>query len=328
VRRRVLGAPELEALKDAIGKFDATEQRQIAEAAAEVVTASKTPNLGDLGDQIRQLLSVAEADPETPPESEPPLSAPSISQQPTDQAVTAPATATFSVTASGHPDPTYQWQNNASGDFADIPGATSSAYTTPDTDTEMSGYQYRAVVSNSEGSVNSDAATLTVTAASEDEGEPEGEGAKGSVVVMNGCGLTAQQEDALLQRADAIRARGYRVQIKLGGVPGSENVDGRLQELKLVQQSLLQIKGGRTISTKNVELLSSALTHIEAAAVVIQGLIDSSYVVDDEGDGEEGKGVGSQRRGAPAGAPPAADPYDPDFLAKLERSTNNINKRK
>lgn len=99
--------------------------------------------------------------------------APSISTQPTNQTVTAPNTATFTVTASGTPSPTYQWQRNPGGNtsFADIASATSSSYTTPATSvtggTANNGDTYRVVVTNSEGSVTSSVVTLTVNAPSD-----------------------------------------------------------------------------------------------------------------------------------------------------------------
>ena len=92
--------------------------------------------------------------------------APAITTQPTDQSVTVPATATFTVTASGMPTPTYQWQlsldNGAS--FANINGATTATYTTPATTAADNGKQYRVVATNSAGSVTSVAVTLALSA--------------------------------------------------------------------------------------------------------------------------------------------------------------------
>jgi len=94
--------------------------------------------------------------------------APSITVQPSSQAVTAPATATFSVTASGTAPLTYAWQSapNGSNNFAAIAGAaSSSSYTTPATTTAQSGTQFRVVVSNGiNPPATSGAATLTVNA--------------------------------------------------------------------------------------------------------------------------------------------------------------------
>ncbi len=91
-------------------------------------------------------------------------SQPSITQQPQGQSVTAGATATFSVTATGT-GLSYQWSSAPSGSstFTAISGATGSSYTTPATTVAQSGTQYMCAVSNGNGSVNSSAATLTVT---------------------------------------------------------------------------------------------------------------------------------------------------------------------
>ena len=86
--------------------------------------------------------------------------APYINTQPASQTVTAGQTATFSVVAAGTPPLSYQWQKNGGG----ISGATSSTYTTPVTTTADSGEMFSVVVSNTAGSVTSNAATLTVNA--------------------------------------------------------------------------------------------------------------------------------------------------------------------
>ena len=94
------------------------------------------------------------------------LTTPSISQQPQSTTVTEGSTAEFSITASDAQ--TYQWQRKATdtgSEWEDISDATTASYTTAGTTTNMSGYQYRCVVTGSGGvSVTSAAATLTVEA--------------------------------------------------------------------------------------------------------------------------------------------------------------------
>jgi Immunoglobulin domain len=89
-------------------------------------------------------------------------SSPVITVQPANQTVLVGQTATFSVTATGNPAPTYQWQNAATS--ANISGATSASYTTPATTLADSISSFQVVVTNSVGSVTSRAATLTVNA--------------------------------------------------------------------------------------------------------------------------------------------------------------------
>lgn len=91
--------------------------------------------------------------------------APSFTTQPLGQSVTAPATATFTVVASGTPTPALQWQLSTDGgvSFTNIVGASTSSYTTSATAGANSGNKYRAVATNSTGSMNSAAAVLNVT---------------------------------------------------------------------------------------------------------------------------------------------------------------------
>lgn len=87
--------------------------------------------------------------------------APNITGQPTAKTVTVGQTATFTVVATGTATLTYQWRKND----VNIVGATSASYTTPATVSANNGATYRVVVSNSYGSITSNAATLTVNPA-------------------------------------------------------------------------------------------------------------------------------------------------------------------
>ncbi len=83
---------------------------------------------------------------------------PAISAPPQGRTVSLGQEVTFSVTASGTPPLTYQWQRND----VDISGATSASYTfTPAL--SDSGATFRVIVRNSAGSTTSSRATLTVT---------------------------------------------------------------------------------------------------------------------------------------------------------------------
>ncbi len=77
---------------------------------------------------------------------------------------TCSTTSPSSRTASGSPTPTVQWQRSINGGatWSNLTGATSTSFTTTGTVTSMSGYQYRAVFTNSAGKATSNAAILTV----------------------------------------------------------------------------------------------------------------------------------------------------------------------
>ena len=86
---------------------------------------------------------------------------PTITTQPQNLSVLPGASASFWVSATGTSPLTYQWKKNGS----DIPGATTSSYSTPPTSNADSGALYSVVVTNSAGSATSNPASPTVTAA-------------------------------------------------------------------------------------------------------------------------------------------------------------------
>lgn len=91
--------------------------------------------------------------------SNPPgATAPTITTQPTNLAVSDGQAATFSVAASGSSPLSYQWQVNG----ADISGATTESFVLDPASLADDGTQYTVTVSNSAGSVNSSSASLTV----------------------------------------------------------------------------------------------------------------------------------------------------------------------
>jgi hypothetical protein len=93
---------------------------------------------------------------------------PSFTTQPVNQSVTAGQTAAFTVAASGLPAPTLQWQKSTDGGatWVNIIAATTATYTMPAIVNADNGAKFRCVATNSVGPVNSNPATLTVTAAS------------------------------------------------------------------------------------------------------------------------------------------------------------------
>ncbi|MCX8519953.1 MAG: DUF1566 domain-containing protein, partial [Rhodoferax sp.] len=88
--------------------------------------------------------------------------APAISRHPESLSLVTGSAASFSVSATGTSPLIYQWKKNGT----DIPGATSSAYTTPATSDADIGaeYLYSVVVTNGAGTATSGNARLTVTA--------------------------------------------------------------------------------------------------------------------------------------------------------------------
>lgn len=93
-------------------------------------------------------------------------SAPAITQQPVDITVAPGGDAAFTVTADGVPAPTAQWQrsNDGGASWAAITGATGLSYTLTAAAITDTRAQFRVVLTNSQGTVTSQGATLTVVA--------------------------------------------------------------------------------------------------------------------------------------------------------------------
>src|SRR6185503_1270180 len=85
--------------------------------------------------------------------------APHISSHPSSVTAAVGQSATFTVSASGAPPLSYQWQR----DGFDLIGENASTLTIPSVQTTDDGAGFRCVVSNLHGSVTSNVATLTIT---------------------------------------------------------------------------------------------------------------------------------------------------------------------
>lgn len=100
-------------------------------------------------------------------------SAPSFITQPGDAMVSEGGDATFTVAVDGSPTPTLQWQYSDDGgsNFQNVTegglgtGTTTTTLTVSSVSAGMNGYVFRCVATNSEASVNSESATLTVNGA-------------------------------------------------------------------------------------------------------------------------------------------------------------------
>ena len=114
--------------------------------------------------------SAASSANQPPPNPMPPpaVTAPSITTQPSDVSISPGGTAVFSVSAAGTAPLTYQWQKNG----APITGATAASYTTPAAQASDDGATFTVVVSNSAGSVTSNAAKLSVVSSAGSQPQP------------------------------------------------------------------------------------------------------------------------------------------------------------
>ncbi|HEY1636501.1 MAG TPA: pentapeptide repeat-containing protein [Acidimicrobiales bacterium] len=135
-------------------------------AGATATTFSFVPTLSQSGNRYRAVFSNFGGSSTTSAATLTVNQAPAVGSQPTNQTVTFGQTASFSAAASGFPAPAAKWQVSTNGGnlFTDVSGATGPTYSfTPGV--SQSGNQYRAVFTNSSGTVMSNAATLTVNKA-------------------------------------------------------------------------------------------------------------------------------------------------------------------
>jgi alpha-tubulin suppressor-like RCC1 family protein len=106
--------------------------------------------------------------------------APSITSHPSNKTVIAGQPVTFSITATGTPAPTYQWQRAAAGSLSwsnmtddnVYSGSATATLTLNSTSINMSGLQFRCLVQNSAGIATSNGATLTINVAPVITGQP------------------------------------------------------------------------------------------------------------------------------------------------------------
>lgn len=176
----------------------------------------------------------------TPP-VQPTVKKPGISKQPQNVSVKAGEQATFTVKATGT-DLTYQWQinrNNGKG-FVDITGADKASYTTGVADMLCNGYKYQCVISNSAGSVTTNAATLTVTESTTPSPDPV------SYKILDGANSSwTENTDGSL----TIRGNGEMEKFQ------NVKVDG-----KIIDKKNYTVTKGSTIITLKVDYLKTLAT--------------------------------------------------------------------
>ena len=166
---------------------------------------------------------------------------PSIGNQPQNVSVKAGEQATFTVAATGT-DLKYQWQidrNDGKG-FADIAGADRASYTTSAVDKNCNGYKYQCVISNSAGSVTTNAATLTVTESTTPSPDPV------SYKILDGANSSwTENTDGSL----SIRGNGEMVKFQ------NVKVDG-----KIIDKKNYTVTKGSTIITLKADYLKTLAT--------------------------------------------------------------------
>jgi alpha-tubulin suppressor-like RCC1 family protein len=112
--------------------------------------------------------------------------APKVTKEPTSSTVFQGESASFEAAATGAPTPAVQWEvsTDGGGAWASIAEATHDQLVISDALASESGYQYRAVFTNSDGTATSSVATLTVQAVPVITEQPQ------SATVLTGANAT------------------------------------------------------------------------------------------------------------------------------------------
>jgi hypothetical protein len=125
--------------------------------------------------------------------------APAIIDQPLNRTICAGAAATFTITASAAPAPTYQWRR----DGQPIPGAISTSYTIGAATPADAG-AYDCIVANPCGTIISSAATLTVNTAPVIASHPTGQTLCAGSGITFTVGATASPPPSYQWRRDGL----------------------------------------------------------------------------------------------------------------------------
>jgi hypothetical protein len=169
-----------------------------------------------------------------------PPSPPTITADPTGQSAALGGSATFTVVASGN-GLSYQWQKSVDGgDYVEINGATSDSYNVSGAQSSAIG-MYRAVVTNSAGTVTSAGAALDVTfpviglTPSGYGSEATGGGNAAAVVVKTAAAFKTQAESsgaAVITVQGTLTLSG-KVSVKsdktIQGIDGEATIVGNLE---------------------------------------------------------------------------------------------------
>jgi len=191
-----------------------------------------------------------------------PLVSPSITSQPASQTIYSGGTAAFSIGVTGNPAPSIVWQrsNDKGATWTAITGATSATYnfTVQPADT---GARFRALATNSQGSILSTAATLTEVPAVYAGGEIDvtnpdsGYWINGTWVQLPSPAGTTAQVKALSVSGNKVFAAGNWLSASAGAqIPTGYWLDGNWIDLALPSGSPWGIVNSLVVSGNDLYL--------------------------------------------------------------------------
>ena len=222
------------------------------------------------------LASCGGSDTPAPSEAEPTAVVPVITQQPVDVSVTSGQPASFAVVATGTAPLTYQWQRNGVA----IVGAIAATYTLSATATSDTGAVFRAIVSDTAGSVTSNGAVLAVTTAppvltitQQPVDVVSTSGASATFTVAATCSLGTL--DIQWQRSST---GGAFVAIAGATVPGFTLAAPGTADNGALFQAVLECSGQSTATSRAAMLTVNAPSSVTLDVFPVVGLRDQAFV--------------------------------------------------
>jgi hypothetical protein len=232
--------------------------------------------------------------------------APAITAQPTNQAAVAGGSVTLTASATGSPVPTYQWQRNG----VDIANATSATLTLGNLQPENTGV-YRAMISNSAGSVASQPAVVGLTSITKVTGAGTEVGTNivhpnGNVydqVLLQGAAATVKADPGQVLRISYVDLNDDIVQVEFAGAGTLslvlDGVSGPATPVNYNQPTVTYMKGHAGIviagadETTNLSVFSVGRANAVNQAlfrdeVTYDGLADIAFIAIASSNGKFG----------------------------------------
>ncbi|MCC5843624.1 MAG: immunoglobulin domain-containing protein [Verrucomicrobia bacterium] len=184
-----------------------------------------------------------------------PPEAPVITRQPQSQSALVTQSVTFEVEAGGHPAPTFQWRKNGT----DLENETGSSLTLTNLGLSDSG-NYDVVVANSEDTLISDTATLTVA-----------EGPTPPVITLHPQPQSATEGDTILFSVEATGNPAPAYQWRFNGTPiaGAENASFELVTVTLADEGNYDVVVSNSEDTVTSDTVFLSVSPMPAPPVIL-----------------------------------------------------------
>jgi hypothetical protein len=144
-----------------------------------------------------------------------------------------------------------------------------------------------------------------------------------------GRDLSSEAFASIMAKVTEYAMQGIECSVTIGEetTPPVPSIPEKSADLSQVLEALGKLRVGKVLSKRNKDKMTEVMTHLVTAQVIIQELLDSSYVAgDDEDEAEPPTEGATSPNGAPAGASTVdkSNPYDSEAFAMLTKATEQI----